>query len=107
MEIGSKPKNSKFLVRGVVEPMHTKFHKLSRFGHVQNCPELSSGCPDMGSAQVQNCPEEPGPGWGPHGPIWALMGPYGPSWTGLGRSGHVRFPTFGRILHALDSKFGF
>ena len=27
------------------------------------------------------------------------------SWTGLGRSGHVRFPTFGRILHALGSKF--
>ena len=20
----------------------------------------------------------PGPGWGPYGPIWALMGPYGP-----------------------------
>ena len=29
------------------------------------------------------------------------------SWTGLGRSGHVRFPTFGRILHVLGSKLGF
>ena len=29
------------------------------------------------------------------------------SWTGLGRSGHVRFPTVGQILHALGSKFVF
>ena len=29
------------------------------------------------------------------------------SWTGLGRSGHVRFPTFGSILHVLGSKFVF
>ena len=60
-----------------------------------------------------------GPGWGPYvplwdhmgpgpyWPIWAQMGPYGSSWTGLGRSGHVRFPTFGRILHVLGSKLGF
>ena len=27
--------------------------------------------------------------------------------TGLGRSGHVRFPTFGRFLHVLGSKLGF
>ena len=27
--------------------------------------------------------------------------------TGLGRSGHVRFQTFGRILHLLGSKLGF
>ena len=27
--------------------------------------------------------------------------------TGLGRSGHVRFPTVGSILHVSDSKFGF
>ena len=26
------------------------------------------------------------------------------SWTGLGRSGHVRFPTFGSILYVLGSK---
>ena len=29
------------------------------------------------------------------------------SWTGLGRSGHVRCPTFGRISHFLDSKLNF
>ena len=29
------------------------------------------------------------------------------SWTGLGRSGHVRFPTFGRVLHVLVSKLSF
>ena len=29
------------------------------------------------------------------------------SWTGLGRSGHVRFPTVGPILHGLGSKFDF
>ena len=29
------------------------------------------------------------------------------SWTGLGRSGHVRFLTFGRILHVLGSKIVF
>ena len=29
------------------------------------------------------------------------------SWTGLGRSGHVRFPTVGRILHVSGSKFVF
>ena len=28
-------------------------------------------------------------------------------WTGLGRSGHVRFPTFGRFLHALGPKLSF
>ena len=77
----------------------------------------------------------PGPGWGPHGPlwahiwahkgpymgpcgpicahmgpcgpIWAHVGPYGSSWTGLGRSGHVRFPTFGRISHVSGPKLGF
>ena len=59
----------------------------------------------------------PGPGWGPYGSIWAIMGTYGPlwahmgpyvsSWTDLGRSGHVRLPTFGRILHVLGSKLGF
>ena len=27
------------------------------------------------------------------------------SWTSLGRSGHVRFPTFARFLHVLISKF--
>ena len=27
--------------------------------------------------------------------------------TGLGRSGHVRFQTFGPILHASDQKIGF
>ena len=27
--------------------------------------------------------------------------------TGLGRSGHVRFPTFGRILHALGPELSF
>ena len=27
--------------------------------------------------------------------------------TGLGRSGHVRFPTFGPISHVSGSKFGF
>ena len=43
----------------------------------------------------------------PYGPLWAHMGPYGSSWAGLGRSRHVRFPTFGRILHVLGSKFGF
>ena len=32
----------------------------------------------------------PSPGWGPYGPIRALMGPYGSSWTGLGAS--VNFP---------------
>ena len=26
------------------------------------------------------------------------------SWTGLGRSGHVRFPTCGPILHVLGSR---
>ena len=31
--------------------------------------------------------------------VGAHMGPYESSWTGLGRSGHVRFPTFGRISH--------
>ena len=33
----------------------------------------------------------PGPGWGPYGPIWALMGPYmgpyGPSWALMGPYG--------------------
>ena len=29
------------------------------------------------------------------------------SWTGLGRSGHVRFPTFGLISHVLGSKESF
>ena len=29
------------------------------------------------------------------------------SWTGLGRSGHVRFPTFGPISHASGSKMVF
>ena len=29
------------------------------------------------------------------------------SWTGLGRSGHVRFRTFGPILHVLGSKLFF
>ena len=29
------------------------------------------------------------------------------SWTGLGRSGHVRFPAFGRILHVLPPKLSF
>ena len=29
------------------------------------------------------------------------------SWTGLGRSGHVRFPTFKRILHVLGAKICF
>ena len=28
------------------------------------------------------------------------------SWTGLGRSGHVRFPTFGLISHVSGSKYG-
>ena len=56
----------------------------------------------------------PGPGWGPNGPLWAHMrslwahmGPYGSSWTGLGRSGHVQFPTFGSISHVAGPKFGF
>ena len=31
----------------------------------------------------------PGPGWGPYGPIWALMGPYGPIWTLMGPPGQV------------------
>ena len=30
-----------------------------------------------------------------------------PSKTGLGRSGHVRFPTFGPIWHVLDPKMVF
>ena len=33
----------------------------------------------------------PGPGWGPYGPIWALMGPYmgpyGPIWAHVGPYG--------------------
>ena len=29
------------------------------------------------------------------------------SWTGLGRSGHVRFPTFGQILHVSGPKLAF
>ena len=29
------------------------------------------------------------------------------SWTGLGRSGHVRFPTVGSIFIASGPKFGF
>ena len=29
------------------------------------------------------------------------------SWTGLGKTGHVRFRTFGRIFYVLGSKFGF
>ena len=41
------------------------------------------------------------------GPIWAHMGPYGSSWTGLGRSGHVRFPTFGQISHVSGPKLSF
>ena len=39
----------------------------------------------------------PGPGWGPYGPLWALMGPYGSSWTGpdMTKSGlSVEFDTF-------------
>ena len=32
----------------------------------------------------------PGPGWGPYGPIWALMGPYGPIWAHMGPPGQVR-----------------
>ena len=29
------------------------------------------------------------------------------SWTGLGRSGHVRFPALGSILHVLGPKMSF
>ena len=29
----------------------------------------------------------PGPGWGPYGPIWALMNPYGPIWALMGPYG--------------------
>ena len=29
------------------------------------------------------------------------------SWTGLGRSGHVRFPTFGQISHVSGPKLSF
>ena len=29
------------------------------------------------------------------------------SWTGLGRSGHVRFPTFNQISHVSDPKLAF
>ena len=46
--------------------------------------------------------------YGPiYGPIWPLMGPYRSSWTGLGRPGHVRFPTVGRISHVSGPKLGF
>ena len=31
----------------------------------------------------------PGPGWGPYGPIWALMGLYGPIWAHVGPYGPV------------------
>ena len=52
----------------------------------------------------------PGPGWGPYGPICALMGPYmgpygpiwalmGPIWVLLDRSGHDQIRTFGPISH--------
>ena len=56
----------------------------------------------------------PGPGWGPYGPIWALMGPYmgpyGSSWTGLGRFRKlsVNFrKTFGQISHVSGPKLAF
>ena len=46
-------------------------------------------------------------GCGPYGPIWAHVGPYVSSSTGLGRCGHVRFPTFGPISHVSGPKLGF
>ena len=51
----------------------------------------------------------PGPGWGPYGPIWALMGPYvdpyGSSWTGLGEG--VNFPsTFRKTIWINLARFG-
>ena len=46
-----------------------------------------------------------GPGWGPYGPMWALMGPYGSSWTGLGKS--VNFPsTFRKTIWTNFACFG-
>ena len=41
------------------------------------------------------------------GSTWALVDPYGALMGQNGRSGHVRFPTFGRILHVLGSKLDF
>ena len=34
----------------------------------------------------------PSPGWGPYGPIWALMGPYGPLWALMGPYGPIWGP---------------
>ena len=77
--------------------------------------EIIQACPDLSRKSLLSPLHFSSPGWGPVrvgarsglGPIWALMGPYGFSWTGLGRSGHVRFPTFNRILHVLGSEFAF
>ena len=69
-----------------------------------------------------------GPGWGPYGPIralmgpygpflmgpygplWALMGPCGPIWALMGPPGQVLagpISTFGPISHVSGSKVGF
>ena len=49
----------------------------------------------------------PGPGWGPYGPMWALMGPPGQVLEKASTFRQLSVETFGPISHASGPKLAF